>query len=956
MFMKLPLKRNSRKTPHLLMAVVLVGATLGAPFAWADYNPDRIGFSRSYPTTYAGWQNAFLAGNGKIGIMVFGNPLNETVIYNDRGFNLAGNGSRTFAQVSDADLETIRNECITGDFADADKLAANAVHWQDGGDGSRHPGYAMLITIPVEGEVSGYSRTCNFRTGEITVKWTDDRGDWERKSFVSRKDNVIVQYLTAPSRGKITCSIHLDTDPGMGLPKEMVFTTSIDTDFFNIRAKYRPKEDVGYEGVTRYVITGGNHTVDGNTLNITDADSVILLTRTAKYRDHCESEWGKNDIQKKLTDISADYNELLKGQIATHQAIYDRVKIDLNASREERAKSNEDLLSEQKNSKVPIPALWERIFDAGRYYYLSSSSELTPPDLLGMWNGDSRAGWGGFYHLDANLNLQIDGGNIGDMPEAMAGYFNINESWRPDFEINAKKLLGCRGMLAAGNTPGLGVGLMANTNYDYPYQYATGEEGWLLYPFWEHYLITGDTDFLRNHLYPLLRDMGDFYEDFLKKKDSNGNYIFAGSVSPENKPSNTKVSLANNSTFDISGARFCLKTLIETCNILGLEQGAEKGVEKWTEILNHLPPYLITSDGALQEWDWPGLKDSFIHRHSSLLLDVWPFREITPEDAPDYFNAACATLSKKDQGNYETAGHGILHAALIAAGLKNDQSVATHLLQLTQNGFYFDSLASSHYEKHGIFCTDTCNSVPGIMMEMLVASNPGVVELLPALPQTLKQGSISGVKARCRVTVENLTWDMSNKSVNCTLRSDIDQKLTLIERSGISTINTKAKVDSSPIGNIAKIIQLKAGESTPITIGIGDLRQSPVNLALNHPVTASSINMQDGDRAAANAVDGELGTRWSSKQEDNQWIYVDLGAPKKISEVKLDWETATAKDYDIEVSDDAQSWAVVKSVRDNSTTGWLDYPHLDTQGRYVRINCKTRATGYGFSLWEFQVK
>jgi len=136
--------------------------------------------------------------------MVLGNPLNETVVFNDRGFNLANADApaRSFDQVSPADLETIRNDCASGDFADADKLAAAAPHYRDGGDGARHPGYGLFITIAPAGEVRSYSRACDFRTGEITVRWTDDRGDWVRKAFVSRKDNVAVQLITAPTRGR----------------------------------------------------------------------------------------------------------------------------------------------------------------------------------------------------------------------------------------------------------------------------------------------------------------------------------------------------------------------------------------------------------------------------------------------------------------------------------------------------------------------------------------------------------------------------------------------------------------------------------------------------------------------------------------------------------------------------------------------------------------------------------
>jgi len=342
----------------------------------------------------------------------------------------------------------------------------------------------------------------------------------------------------------------------------------------------------------------------------------------------------------------------------------------------------------------------------------------------------------------------------------------------------------------------------------------------LLYPFWEHYLVTGDTLFLRNRLYPLLKEMGCFYEDFLKKKDSNGNYIFAGSISPENQPAGLILSLVNNSGFDIAGARFCLSTLLQTCKILGL--GEEQGVKitKWTALLEKLPPYLINGDGALQEWSWPGLQDNYNHRHSSHLIAVWPYREIGPEKDSTLFGAALETLTQKDNYNYENAGHGLLHAALIAAGLKNSSSLERKLLRLTREDYYYNSLCSSHYNGHGVFCTDVCNTVPAIMMEMLVSSGPGELELLPALPATLSKGSVSGIKGRNRVTVENLSWDMNHKLVSCILKSDTNQKITLVERAGIASIKTSAKLEPSPHGNIARIIQLNKDERVFFSIAL----------------------------------------------------------------------------------------------------------------------------------------
>jgi hypothetical protein len=905
----------------------------------------RVGISNTYPATYGDWVNGFLAGNGKLGVIVFGNPLSETVVFDDRGFNMARTSDRSFNQVSASDLDTIKNDDVSGNYAAANSLAVSSAGWVGGGEGNRHPGFEMLITIPPNGTVSNYSRTCNYRTGEIAVKWSDASGDWVRKTFVSRKDNVVVQYLTAPSNGKLSCAIQLATDPAMNFPSGMTFSDASTADYLNVRATYGPGTNgAGYEGVTRVVTSGGSKSLSGNVVNVSNADSVILLSRSAKYYSDAATTWAQMPIQAQLATISTDYDTLLAGQVATHEAIYDRVQIDLNASDADRARSNEDLLTMQAASSMPVKALWERVFDAGRYHYLSSSSELSPPDLLGMWTGDTNVGWGGFYHLDANLNLQIAGGNIGDMPEAMEGYFHLIEAWRTDFETNATKLLGCRGMLACGNSPGATSGLMATITDYYPYQYATGETGWLLYPFWEHYLITGDTTFLQMRLYPLLREMGDFYQDFLTKTDANGHYIFAGSVSPENQPSNVPTSLVNNSTFDLSGAKFVLHALVQAANTLNVEQGPGQGVELWTSMIAKLPPYLINSDGALQEWSWPGLADNYNHRHSSGLLPVWPFREITPENDMTLFNAAFTTLKEKDQYSYENAGHGILHAGLIAANLKNDQSVLYKLMRLTGEGFYFNGLATSHYTGHNVFCTDTANALPAILMEMLVSSSPGTLELLPALPAALDKGTLWGLKGRNRVTVQELTWDLGSGSLAATIASDVDQDLTLIVRRGIDALSTTATTRDSPLGPIAKVVHLVAGVSTAISITV------PHNLALHQPVTASSV--ADGSPASY-AVDGDPTTRWSSAYTDSEWISVDLGSMHSLTGVKLLWESAYAKAYKIQVSSDGASWTDAYST--TSGGGGTESIPIMKSGRYVRMLGVQRATTYGYSLWEFEV-
>lgn len=947
---------------------LLVG---GIPFAGAadeDQSEEatpvrkRQGISQIYPTAYADWENGFMTGNGKMGIIVFGDPLNDTIVYNDRGFNKAANlneATRTFNEVPQETLDAIKKACAEGDFQTANDLANEAHGWKNGGDGNRHPGYRMTISIPEDGEVTDYSRVCDYTTGEITVNWSDNRGDWSRSSFVSREDNVVVQQLTAPTEGKLTCSIALGIDTDMKMFNGMTFAQNNSTQYLNFRAKYGNNTgDAGYEGVTRVEVTGGTATLEGDTLKVEGADSLILLTQTEKYTADSTTEWEKEAIQERLADLSTDYATLLERHTAIHTEIYNRVSVDYKASEEERAMTNEALLAMQKETDDPVKALYERMFDAGRFYFLCSGYEYAVTDLGGVWAGDTNAGWGGFYHLDANLNLQISGGVIGDMPEVMEGYFYLNEAWAEDFQTNAQKLLGCRGLLAGGNSPGAQSGLISALSYYYPYQYVTGEEAWLLYPFWEYYQVTGDKEFLEDRFYPLLRQMGDFYEDFLTETDEDGNYIFAGSISPENQPSNLKLSLVNNSTFDISSARFALTTLIEVCDILGTEQGDGEGVERWTEMLSKFPEYRINDDGALAEWAWEGLDDSYGHRHSSHLIGVWPYREITPESDETLYDAAVVALEMRDKHFTADIGHGVLHNALIAANLKDGSSVGYRLNQLASNDFYFDSMITSHNGDRGTFCTDASHAVPGIMMEMLISSDADTLEFLPALPEGLEQGSITGVKGRNQTTIEELTWDTDSNVVTATVRSDIDQTLTIMERQGIRKIETQAEVRNSELGRMAREVTLEAGESTTITLYLDEVDETAGNLAEGKTAVASSEKNDTPAsgivyRTADMAVDGNEATRWASNQTDNEWIYVDLGKTFDLTSVVLKWETAYGKAYKIQVSDDATTWTDLYET--TTGAGGTETIPVQGSGRYVRMLGLQRGSTWGYSLYELEV-
>lgn len=132
--------------------------------------------------------------------------------------------------------------------------------------------------------------------------------------------------------------------------------------------------------------------------------------------------------------------------------------------------------------------------------------------------------------------------------------------------------------------------------------------------------------------------------------------------------------------------------------------------------------------------------------------------------------------------------------------------------------------------------------------------------------------------------------------------------------------------------------------------GSKDATAQPVLLSLNKPVITSPI---EGDYSGANAVDGDMSTRWASEFADNQFIQIDLGESMLISRVVLEWEAAYGSGYIIEVSEDASTWTEIYST--TTGTGGTEDLSVSGQGRYIRLTGTVRATSWGFSLWEFQV-
>ncbi|MFJ5955250.1 glycosyl hydrolase family 95 catalytic domain-containing protein [Paenarthrobacter sp. NPDC092416] len=814
------------------------------------------------------WSDGFLSGNGEYGAIFHGTPAAEKVVLNHHRFVMP-NGTRGMQAPYLADrLPEVQDKALAGDYWGA--AATFASDWELQWTQSFHPGYELHISSAGLTTFNDYARTTDFRTGEVITTWSDSAGLWKRRAFVSRASTAVVQELLPAANGKINTVLSINTDLE-GVPSTVSYavtaTVSGRNGYLGLRGTYPAGLGAfGYEGVTRVVITGtgSSITTDGSKLTIKNATKVILLTKLGRYES--ATEWNSKPLHTALGVLLADYDALLRKHTPMHQALFDKSTLQLNVSQQDRELSTSELTSRQNSNRSVIDlALLERMYDSGRYLFASSSGVL-PPRLTGIWTGSWIGAWADDFTTDANINLQVAGGNILNHGDAMQGYFDLVLGQLDDWRSNATRMYGARGFLAPTRTDGEHGHMLHFNGTDFPGQAWTGGADWMLYPLLEYYQVTGDEAFMRDKLGPALMELALFYEDYLTRTDVEGKVVFVPSFSMENSPASTGQMLSTNATGEIMAGRHALESAILAANTLNREQGVGEGVARWTDLLAKLPSYDINGDEALAEWSWPGLTDRYSHRHVHHLYGAWPLHEVNPEEKPDLVRASHRALELRGDENY--SAHGSLHRALASARLKDGGGVYTNIKKVLGNNMVLPSLMTTHNPELHIYNSDAANSLPAIIAEALIYSRPGMLELLPALPEQLSKGSITGVRGRNRVLVESLTWDTVARTVKTTIVSDISQSLDVVCRRGITAITASAGVLSgSSLGDHARTLQLAAGQRTEILI---DLLPTTFKL-----VNRSSGKVMDVDGQSHN--DGAAVIQWPWTGGTNQqWTLIPV--------------------------------------------------------------------------------
>ncbi|MFJ3666727.1 glycosyl hydrolase family 95 catalytic domain-containing protein [Streptomyces sp. NPDC090106] len=666
------------------------------------------------------WEDGYLSGNGHHGALLFGEPNDERLVVTHHTLVRPNGADRARPPELAAELPALQDRLLAGETHAAESFTdGRPLQWVQ----PFHPAFHIRLhrrgTRP-----RGYRRSVDFTTGVIHSAYAGH----DSRLFVSRADDVVVQSLTAPD-----LTIGLDHRlPGapndLGVGQGAVLTP--DGALLTLRVRY-PGTDRAYTGVTLARVTGGTTTLTPPGLRITGAESVLLLTRVLRHTGELDA-LAEAD---RLRALPADAADLLARHTALHRTAYERVTLDLDADPAERALSGSELLG-----RPDSPALLERLFAAGRYHLLSASG-LFPPRLTGLWTGDWDTAWAGAFTNDANVNLQTASAAAAALPEVTEAHARLVHGQLDDWRDNARAIFGARGVVAPPHSDGES-GLTYHFSREYPLHLWTAGADWLLKPLVDHDETQGAPD---PRTAAALAEVALFYEDFLTRTDDAGHLVVVPSYSPENRPANASWG-ALNAAMDLSAARHALLT--------AAAHHPDRAA-RWTALADRLPPHRINDDGALAEWAWPGLADTYDHRHLSHLYGVWPLDEINPYDTPGLATAAHRALQLRGAEN--DSAHGHLHHALVAARLRDADRVAHALGQVLKGDFFHTSLMSAHYPDRDVYNADAAHTLPAVLVEMLVQSTPDRLVLLPALPAAHPTGRVTGLRTRFGAELD-LTW------------------------------------------------------------------------------------------------------------------------------------------------------------------------------------------------------
>ena len=721
------------------------------------------------------WMESLPIGNGRLGAMTYGGIEEEKLALNESTMWSGQYNENQNIPFGREKMNQLRKLFFEGKLSEGNRIAGDNLHGNQTSFGTHLPiGDLKMQFIYPEGN---YRRSLSLDEAVSSVSFNSGGVNYKREYFATNPDNVLVLRLTADKQKSITMNMGLDLMRQADLSVEdnqLVFTGKVD---FPLHGP----GGVCFEGRIAVLADNGEVKMEQSEVGIKEADAVTLIVdvrtdyKSPDYKTLCA------DGVKKAAAKS--YDELKQAHIKDYNTLYNRVSIHFGQDAN-RALPTDVRWKQVKEGKTDT-GLDALFFQYGRYLTIASSRENSPlPIALQGFFNDNKAcnmGWTNDYHLDINTEQNYWAANVGNLAECNAPLFTYIKDLAHHGAKTAEVVYGCKGWTAHTTANVWGYTPASSTIIWGLFPMASS---WIASHLWTQYEFTQDKQYLAETAYPLLKGNAQFILDFLAKDPKSGYLMTGPSISPENwfrTAGGEEMVASMMPACDRELAYEILSNCVQASEILNTDR---EFADSLRTAIAQLPPIQLRANGAIREWFEDFEEAHPNHRHTSHLLALYPFSQITLEKTPELAEAARKTIENRlSAENWEDTEWSRANMICMYALLKDAQEAykSVQLLQgkLSRENLMTVSPGGIAGAEGDIYSFDGNPAGTAGMAEMLVQNHEGYVEFLPCLPDEWKEGSFKGlcIRGGAEVAAEWTNAVINSASLKATANQTFKVKL-----------------------------------------------------------------------------------------------------------------------------------------------------------------------------------